>query len=131
MRSSALIEDLEDASFAGQFESFLGLSSTDEMVTAVRACWAALRTTDTRRYMEAHELGPAGTAMAALIQPLVAARASGGGLSRTPDGTTLLSATWIQMSAIGLAVGLVIVLNNPFRGQTSIDPEIIGHVLTR
>ncbi len=37
----------------------------------------------------------------------------------------------IQMSAIGLAVGLVIVLNNPFRGQTSIDPEIIGHVLTR
>ncbi|HKI15670.1 MAG TPA: PEP/pyruvate-binding domain-containing protein [Roseiarcus sp.] len=100
VRSSALIEDLEDASFAGQFESFLGLSSTDEMVTAVRACWAALRTTDTRRYMEAHELGPAGTAMAALIQPLVAARASGGGLSRTPDGTTLLSATWGLGSAI-------------------------------
>ena len=48
VRSSALIEDLEDASFAGQFESFLGLSSTDEMVTAVRACWAALWTTNAR-----------------------------------------------------------------------------------
>jgi hypothetical protein len=35
----------------------------------------------------------------------------------------------IQMSAIGLAVGLVICLNNPFRGETSIDPEIIGNAL--
>jgi hypothetical protein len=29
------------------------------------------------------------------------------------------------MAGIGLAVGLVIVLNNPFRGQTSINPAII------
>jgi pyruvate,water dikinase len=100
VRSSALIEDLEDAGFAGQFESFLGLSSSDEMVTALRACWAALWTTNARRYMEARELSPAGTAMAALIQPLVAARASGGGLSRTPDGALLISATWGLGSAI-------------------------------
>jgi pyruvate,water dikinase len=32
--------------------------------------------------------------MAVLIQPLIAARASGGGLSETPDGQMLLSATW-------------------------------------
>jgi hypothetical protein len=31
----------------------------------------------------------------------------------------------IHMAAIGLAVGLVIVLDNPFRGETSIDPSII------
>ncbi len=31
---------------------------------------------------------------------------------------------------IGLAVGLVIVLDNPFRGQTSIGPEIIEQALT-
>ena len=36
----------------------------------------------------------------------------------------------IQMSAIGLAVGLVICLNNPFRGETRIDPEIIENALT-
>ena len=35
----------------------------------------------------------------------------------------------IHMSAIGLAVGLVIVLDNPFRGQTSIEPAIIGSAL--
>ena len=31
----------------------------------------------------------------------------------------------IHMSAIGLAVGLVVVLSNPFRGDTSASPQII------
>jgi hypothetical protein len=35
----------------------------------------------------------------------------------------------IHMAAIGLAVGLVIVLDNPFRGETSIDSSIIGSAL--
>jgi pyruvate,water dikinase len=94
VRSSALIEDRADASFAGQFESFLGLTDETEFLTAVRACWAALWTSNARRYMDSHGLNPADTAMAVLIQPLIAARASGGGLSETPDGQMLLSATW-------------------------------------
>jgi hypothetical protein len=40
-----------------------------------------------------------------------------------------LQVNLIHMAAIGLAVGLVIVLNNPFRGQTSIDPAIIRDAL--
>jgi pyruvate,water dikinase len=100
VRSSALIEDRADANFAGQFESFLGLTDEAEFLTAVRACWAALWTGNARRYMDNHGLNPADTAMAVLIQPLVAARASGGGLSETPDGQMLLSATWGLGSAI-------------------------------
>src|SRR5215472_17283167 len=42
VRSSALIEDRADTSFAGQFESFLGMSDEAEFLTALRACWAAL-----------------------------------------------------------------------------------------
>jgi pyruvate,water dikinase len=100
VRSSALIEDRAGANFAGQFESFLGLTEETELLTAVRACWAALWTSNARRYMGNHGLGPADTAMAVLIQPLIAARASGGGLSETPDGQMLLSATWGLGSAI-------------------------------
>src|SRR4029078_6169648 len=69
-------------------------------LTAVRACWAALWTTNARRYMENHALSPADTAMAVLIQPLVQARASGGGLSETAEGQMLVSATWGLRSAI-------------------------------
>jgi pyruvate,water dikinase len=100
VRSSALIEDRAGASFAGQFESFLGLTEEGEFLTAVRACWAALWTTNARRYMENNGLSPADTAMAVLIQPLVAARASGGGLSETAQGQMLLSAAWGLGSAI-------------------------------
>jgi pyruvate, water dikinase len=94
VRSSSLVEDRADSSFAGQFESFLGLRDDGEFLTALRACWAALWTTNARRSMEQHDLDPSSTAMAVLVQPLIAARASGGGLSETAEGQMLLSATW-------------------------------------
>src|SRR5258708_3836550 len=100
VRSSALIEDRKGASFAGQFESFLGIDGDAALLTAVRACWAALWTTNARRYMENHGLSPADTAMAVLVQPLVDARVSGGGLSETAEGGMLISATWGLGSAI-------------------------------
>lgn len=100
VRSSALIEDRAGSSFAGQFESFLGLRDDAEFLTALRACWAALWTTNARRSMAQHDLVPGDTAMAVLVQPLVAARASGGGLSETADGHMMLSATWGLGTAI-------------------------------
>jgi pyruvate,water dikinase len=100
VRSSALIEDRADANFAGQFESFLGIDNEADLLTTIRACWAALWTTNARRYMANHGLKPSATAMGVLIQPLIAARASGGGLSETAEGGMLISATWGLGSAI-------------------------------
>jgi len=100
VRSSALVEDRKGASFAGQFESFLGIRDEAALATAVRACWAALWTTNARRYMDNQGLSPAATAMAVVVQPLVDARAAGGGLSETAEGGMLISATWGLGSAI-------------------------------
>ncbi|HEY6600501.1 MAG TPA: PEP/pyruvate-binding domain-containing protein [Xanthobacteraceae bacterium] len=94
VRSSSLIEDRKGSNFAGQFESFLGIDDEAALLAAVRACWAALWTTNARRGMENHGCSPAETAMAVLIQPLVDARVSGGGLSETATGGMLISATW-------------------------------------
>jgi pyruvate,water dikinase len=94
VRSSALVEDRYGSSFAGQFESYLDLATETDFLLAVRSCWAALWGSRALRYMATHDVNPAETAMAVLVQPLVAARASGGGLSRTADGGMLLSATW-------------------------------------
>src|SRR5919197_1563967 len=93
VRSSALVEDRCGSSFAGQFESYLGLESEADFLTAVRACWGALWSTRALRYMATHDVDPAAAAMAVLVQPLVAARVSGGGLSRTAAGEMVLSAT--------------------------------------
>ena len=92
VRSSALVEDGGESSFAGQFQSYLGIETFEDFLTAVRACWAALWSTRALRYMAPYGLDPAQTAMAVLIQPLVAARAAGGGLSRTADGDMVINA---------------------------------------
>jgi pyruvate, water dikinase len=119
VRSSALVEDRAGSSFAGQFETFLGLESETDFLTAVRACWAALWSTRALRYMATHDIDPADTAMALLVQPLVAARASGGGLSRTADDGMRVSATWGLGSAI--AQGEV----TPDRFELSRDGELL------
>jgi pyruvate, water dikinase len=100
VRSSALVEDRFGSSFAGQFESYLGLETEAEFLTAVRACWGALWSTRALRYMATHDLDPADTAMAVIVQPLVAAKAAGGGLSQTAEGNMVLNATLGLGSAI-------------------------------
>lgn len=92
VRSSALVEDQAGASFAGQFQSYLGLETEADFLTAVRACWAALWSTRALRYFAASDLDPAATGMGLIVQPLVQARCAGGGLSRTADGDMLVNA---------------------------------------
>jgi len=38
VRSSSIMEDTQDASFAGQFQTFLGIDTEEDFFTAVRAC---------------------------------------------------------------------------------------------
>jgi pyruvate,water dikinase len=94
VRSSALLEDAPLGGAAGQFETFLGIADAGDLATAARACWASLWSTRALRYLRGRGLDPAGTAMAVLIQRLIAARAAGGALSRTPDGGMLVTGAW-------------------------------------
>ena len=125
VRSSALVEDRFGSSFAGQFESFLGLESEADFITAVRSCWGAMWATRALRYMATKDIDPADTAMAVLVQALVSARAAGGGLSQSAEGTLVLSATWGLGSAI--AQGEV----TPDRYELSRDGRLLDLVRGR
>ncbi len=94
VRSSALCENTGNASFAGQFDTFLGIGNPTDLVTAVHACWASLWSPRALRYMRAHEIDPAYTAMAILVQRLIDTEVSGGALSRTPEDELLVTGTW-------------------------------------
>ena len=100
VRSSALCEDTADASFAGQFDTFLGIANETELHTAIHACWASLWSSRALRYMRAHEIDPALTAMPILVQRMIEAEAEGGALSQTPDGELVITGTWGLGSAI-------------------------------
>ena len=62
-----------------------------------------------------------------LLLFVVAASILSGRENQKPFGMQI---NMMHISAIGLAIGLVIILDNPFRGETSIGPEIIGHAFT-
>ena len=100
VRSSALCEDTALASFAGQFETFLGIADRADLGTAVRACWASLWSTRALRYMRASQVDPAASAMPVLIQGMVEAEAAGGAFSLTPNDHIVLTGAWGLGSAV-------------------------------
>ncbi|UMO99514.1 PEP/pyruvate-binding domain-containing protein [Amycolatopsis sp. EV170708-02-1] len=76
VRSSSTAEDLPDASFAGQYDTFLGVRGADEVLAAVRRCWASLWSDRATRYREVHDADRA-PAIAVIVQRLVDAACAG------------------------------------------------------
>jgi pyruvate,water dikinase len=77
VRSSATAEDLPEASFAGQQDTFLNVSGPEAVVEAVRACWQSLRTPRAVAYRRDRGIPEETVAMAVLVQRMVQAEAAG------------------------------------------------------
>lgn len=82
VRSSAVAEDLADASFAGQYETMLNAIGLDEVLEALRRVWASAFATHLKAYREEHSLGL--KSMAVLLQEMVDAEAAGVAFSANP-----------------------------------------------
>lgn len=76
VRSSGVQEDLATRSFAGQYETILGVKSKDELEDAVRKCWLSPFGKAATEYRRQHSQDRAGE-MGVVIQRLVRADASG------------------------------------------------------
>ena len=77
VRSSATAEDLPEASFAGQQETFLNIARDDQLLVAVRGCWASLWTPRAIGYRARHGISPEKISLAVVVQELIDADASG------------------------------------------------------
>jgi rifampicin phosphotransferase len=84
VRSSATAEDLPDASFAGQHDSFLNITGLDRLLGAVLRCWASLWTERAIRYRTTHSIEPSNVELAVVVQRLVDADAAGVMLTADP-----------------------------------------------
>lgn len=82
VRSSATAEDLPDASFAGQYESFLDVDGVEAVCDAVRRCVAAAHSDRVAAYRAATDAVEGG--MAVLVQRMVPADAAGVAFSANP-----------------------------------------------
>ena len=77
VRSSANAEDLPDLSFAGQQETYLNVRGSDEVVEAVKRCWASLWTTQALNYRHQNGIAQDSVAMSVVVQLLIPAEVAG------------------------------------------------------
>lgn len=71
VRSSATAEDLPDASFAGQQDTYLHIHTKDEVVNHVKKCWASLWTARATYYRQEQGFDHFEVSLSAVIQKMV------------------------------------------------------------
>jgi pyruvate, water dikinase len=84
VRSSATAEDLPDASFAGQQDTYLWVVGIDAVLERVRDCWASLYSARAIGYRADRAIAHAGVQMAVGVQKMVNARAAGVAMTLDP-----------------------------------------------
>jgi rifampicin phosphotransferase len=98
VRSSATAEDLPEASFAGQQDTYLNVRGLEDLLTAVRDCWASLWTARAMAYRARQGIDPATVSLAVVVQQLVDADAAGVMFTANPANgrrnEAVISAAW-------------------------------------
>ncbi|TQK70370.1 PEP/pyruvate-binding domain-containing protein [Nocardioides sp. SLBN-35] len=84
VRSSATAEDLPDASFAGQQDTYLWLRGWDDVRDHIRRCWASIYTSRAILYRLRNDIPDEGLSMAVAVQKMVNARVAGVAITLNP-----------------------------------------------
>ncbi len=85
VRSSATAEDLPDASFAGQQETFLNVSGEEALLDHIRRCYASLFTDRAISYRHSHGYDHTKIALCAGVQKMVRSDKAASGVMFTID----------------------------------------------
>jgi len=107
VRSSATAEDLPEASFAGQQETFLNISGEKEVISACRKCYASLFTDRSISYREYHGFDHMKVALSAGVQKMVRSDKSCAGVMFSIDTETGFPKTVVINGAWGLGENVV------------------------
>ncbi len=111
VRSSATAEDLVGASFAGQQETYLHVSGAENLLAAVKSCWASLWTPQAVSYRRRFWAGGEAVAMAVVVQAMIPCDVAGVAFSVDPltgRDRLIIEANW------GLGESVV-------RGEVEVD----------
>ncbi|MSR13205.1 MAG: hypothetical protein EXR86_01285 [Gammaproteobacteria bacterium] len=111
VRSSATAEDLPDASFAGQHDTYLDVKTLDGIADATKRCWASLWTARATLYRHTQRIDHLDVGVAVVIQQMVDADVAGVLFTANPITTAtdeaMIDASW------GLGEAIVAALVTP------------------
>jgi pyruvate,water dikinase len=119
VRSSATAEDAEGASFAGEYDTFVGMRGIDEVALYVRRCWASAYTARSMSYAWKNGIQPTEVEMAVVVQKTVSARAAGVMFTLSP--LTGDRSRIVIEAAYGLGLSVV-------GGEVTPDRYVVGKV---
>jgi len=98
VRSSATAEDLPDASFAGQQDTYLNIYSPDHVLDHVKKCWASLWTARAIYYREQKAFDHFEVSLSAVIQKMVNSEKAGVIFTTNPishsNNEIMINASW-------------------------------------
>jgi len=114
VRSSATAEDLPDASFAGQQESFLNIRGEKNLLDAIRRCFASLFTDRAIVYRENHGFEHMKVALSVGVQRMVHSDRGSAGVMFSIDTETGFPNTVVINASWGLGEAVV---------QGMVDPD--------
>jgi pyruvate,water dikinase len=123
VRSSATLEDLGEASFAGQYQTHLDVRSPEQLRATIEACWASADSPIVRSYLA--QRGRAGETplMAVVLQKMVHPRCAGVAFSRNPVAPAAGEA--VVESVPGLGEDLVSGHATPRRARVEADGTVL------
>ena len=113
VRSSATAEDLPDASFAGQQETFLNIRGADNVLEAIRHVYASLYNDRAISYRAHHGFDHSGVALSAAVQQMVRSDLGASGVMFTLDTESGFRDVVFITSSYGLGELLVQGAVNP------------------
>jgi pyruvate, water dikinase len=126
VRSSATAEDSAGASFAGEYETFVGMRGQAEIELHLRRCWASAFSARALSYAWKNGISPMAVDMAVVIQKTVNARAAG--VMFTVSPLTGDRSRLVIEACYGLGLGVV-------GGDVSPDRYVVakieGHIVER
>src|SRR3989344_6950681 len=127
VRSSATMEDLADASFAGQQESFLNVKGADSLVQHVKECFASLFTARAIYYRKKKGFASEKGYLAVVVQKMIDSQKSGVMFSKNPlknDGNIVIEAVF------GLGEGIVSGMISPDHYVLNDKLELVEHKIS-
>lgn len=107
VRSSATAEDLPDASFAGQQETFLNVTGERDLLDACRRCYASLFTDRAISYREVKNFDHLDVALSIGIQQMVRSDLGGSGVMFSIDTDSGFPGVAVISAAFGLGETVV------------------------
>ena len=114
VRSSATAEDLPDASFAGQQETYLNISGREALLDACKRCYASLFTDRAISYRQAKGFDQLAVALSIGVQLMVRSDRGGSGVMFSIDTETGFDKVVVINAAWGLGENVV---------QGAVDPD--------